>query len=373
MSETAFSAEDYRHMAHALRLAERGLYSTHPNPRVGCVLVRDGQVVGEGWHRVAGGPHAEVLALQQAGAAARGATAYVTLEPCAHHGRTPPCADALVEAGVGRVVAASIDPNPQVAGQGLARLQTAGIETAHGLMAAQAEALNPGFMKRMRTGLPWVRVKLASSLDARTAMESGESTWITGEAARRDVQRWRGRAEAVLTGIGTVLADDPQLNLRLDAAALGSADPVPQPLRVVVDTWLQMPATARMLSLPGPVLVVTTLDDPLRREALEATGAEVQLVGSEAGHASLRETLAELGRREVNEVHVEAGPTLAGALLAEGLVDELLLYQAAHLMGPTARPLLQLQGIERMDQRIPLQILDRRVVGEDLRILARPA
>ncbi|RMG50929.1 MAG: bifunctional diaminohydroxyphosphoribosylaminopyrimidine deaminase/5-amino-6-(5-phosphoribosylamino)uracil reductase RibD [Gammaproteobacteria bacterium] len=359
-------------MARAIRLAERGRYSTRPNPRVGCVLVRDGEIVGEDWHRVAGGPHAEVLALRQAGDRARGATAYVTLEPCAHHGKTPPCADALIEAGVARVVAADIDPNPQVGGKGLARLEAAGIETAHGLMAAQAAALNPGFLKRMREGRPLVRVKLASSLDARTAMESGESSWITGEAARRDVQRWRARAEAVLTGIGTVLSDDPRLNVRLDADALGSADPVPQPLRVVVDTWLQMPATAQMLSLDGPTLVLTTLDDPVRREALEAAGAEVALVGSEAGHASLQEVLRVLAEREVNELHVESGPTLAGALLNAGLVDELLVYQAPHLMGSSARPLLQLPGIERMTQRIPLEIVEHRRVGEDLRILARP-
>jgi len=366
MTEAPFSADDHRHMARALRLAARGLYSTDPNPRVGCVLVRDGEVVGEGWHVRAGGPHAEIHALQAAGERARGATAYVTLEPCSHHGRTPPCADALVEAGVARVVAAMEDPNPRVAGQGLERLRAAGIATAAGLMQAQAEALNPGFVKRMRSGRPLVRCKLAMSLDGRTAMASGESRWITGPAARADVHRLRARSSAMLTGIGTVLADDPSLDARL-----GDDTPVQQPLRVVLDSRLRLPATARMLSLPGRTIVCCAAGaDPARAEALQAAGAEVIELGAEPGRVSPAAVLDFLGREQVNEVMVEAGVTLNGALLAEGLIDELVVYLAPHLMGDAARGLFHLPGLEHMRERIGLTITDIRAVGQDWRLTA---
>jgi diaminohydroxyphosphoribosylaminopyrimidine deaminase/5-amino-6-(5-phosphoribosylamino)uracil reductase len=248
-------------MAHAARLAARGIYSTHPNPNVGCVIVNEGVVVGTGWHQRAGGPHAEVYALREAGDKARGADVFLSLEPCSHKGRTPPCADALVNAGVKRVVVAMKDPNPLVAGRGLEILRAAGITVETGLLEAQAKALNPGFVSRMQQARPWIRVKLASSLDGRTAMASGESRWITGDAARRDVQRLRARSSAVVTGIGTVLADDPSMNVRLDATQLNNIEPIRQPLRVVLDTQLRMPAQAKMLSLPGATLIMTGVTD----------------------------------------------------------------------------------------------------------------
>lgn len=361
----SFTAHDHAYMARALELAVRGLYTTDPNPRVGCVLVRDGRVLGEGWHRRAGEPHAEVHALQAA-AEARGATAYVTLEPCSHHGRTPPCAEALVAAGVARVVVAMEDPNPRVAGAGLRRLQQAGIETASGLLSDQAEALNPGFTKRMRQGLPYLRVKLASSLDGRTAMRSGESKWITSDAARRDVHRLRARSSAIVTGIGTVLADDPRLTVRDVAAGEGLL----APLRVVLDRSLRTPPGAQVLA--GGALLFHGAADPGRAEALRQSGAELQAVPEAEPGLDLLEVLRELGAREINEVLIEAGPTLAGACLQQGLADELVLYLAPHLMGHEGRPLLSLPGLERMDQRLPLERADVRQVGEDLRIVMRP-
>jgi diaminohydroxyphosphoribosylaminopyrimidine deaminase/5-amino-6-(5-phosphoribosylamino)uracil reductase len=352
-------------MARALQLARRGLYTTDPNPRVGCVLVQGGTVVGEGWHERAGEPHAEIHALAQAGAAARGATAYVTLEPCCHHGRTPPCSAALIEAGVARVVAAMQDPNPRVAGMGLAALAQAGIAVQEGVLAAAAERLNRGFVRRMRTGLPWVRIKLAMSLDGRTALASGESRWITGAAARADVQHLRARSSAILTGIGTVLADDPSLNVRLDAGT------VRQPLRVVLDSKLQLPPTARLLSLPGKTVVLAAEGDARRSAALTAESTSVVLLPMQADkRVSLDAVLRFLGEQECNEVHVEAGPTLCGALLQAGLVDELVIYLAPHLLGDTARGLFSLPGLDRMDQRIALEIADIRAVGADWRITA---
>ncbi len=359
---------DHGWMAHALRLARRGLYTTDPNPRVGCVLVSGDQVVGEGWHARAGGPHAEIHALRAAGERARGATAYVTLEPCSHHGRTPPCADALLEAGVARVVAAMQDPNPLVAGQGLARLRAGGVEVASGVLQAQAEALNPGFVSRMRRGRPWLRCKLAMSLDGRTAMASGESRWITGEAARRDVQRLRARSSAILTGIGTVLADDPSLNVRLTADALYGVEPVRQPLRVVLDSQLQMPVDARMLRLAGHTLVLAASNDTAKREALARAGAEVVGVAGHDGHLDLEAVLALLAQREINEVLLESGPRLAGAMLAAGLIDELVVYMAPHVMGDSARGLFLLPGLEKMEDRIGLEWVDVRRVGEDVRM-----
>ncbi len=324
---------DQHYMARAIRLAARGVYTTHPNPNVGCVLVNDGAVVGEGWHRQAGGPHAEVFALQQAGERARGATVYVTLEPCSHHGRTPPCVGALVAAGVGRVMVAMQDPNPRVAGRGMQGLRDAGIAVQAGLLEDQARALNPGFISRMQRGRPWVRVKLAASLDGRTAMASGESKWISGAAARQDVQRLRARSSAILTGIGTVLADDPALNVRLDVQQLCGVEPLRQPLRVVLDPELDMPAQAQMLSLPGQTLIFTSVSDPRRYAGLQQNGAEIALVAGARGQLDLSAVLEQLAAREINEVLLECGPTLAGAFLQAGLVDELIVYLAPHLMG----------------------------------------
>lgn len=368
-------SDDLRHMARALQLARLGLYSTHPNPRVGCVLVRDDRVVGEGWHRRAGGPHAEREALAAAGEAARGATAYVTLEPCCHHGRTPPCTNGLIEAGVARVVAAMGDPNPLVAGKGFELLRQAGIQVESGVLEAEARALNPGFVKRMTDGLPHVRCKLAMSLDGRTAMASGESQWITSEQARRDVQRLRARSEAIITGIGTVLADDPSMNVRLAAADLpgmGEGDEPIQPVRVVLDSRLRMPPLARMLELPGQTLVMCTDQDPTHATGLESAGARVREMPESGGRVDLEQALRYLARQEINEVLLETGPTLAGSALAAGLVDELVVYMAPHLMGDQARGLFSLPALRHMRERIELEITDIRAVGRDWRITAIP-
>ncbi len=358
-------ARDAKHMARALQLARRGLFTTQPNPRVGCVLVKDDRVVGEGWHERAGEAHAEVNALRAAGEAARGATAYVSLEPCCHQGRTPPCTDALIEAGVRRVVAAMQDPNPSVAGQGAQRLREAGIEVEVGLLAAEAAKLNPGFIARMQRARPYVRTKLAASLDGRTAMASGESKWITGDAARVDVQRWRARSSAMLTGSGTVRIDDPALTVRDFIVAR-------QPLRVVVESRREpMPADARLLQEAGETLVATAGMDPERAHLLRAAGAEVVVLAGEEGRVDLSALLRELAGRGVNEVMVEAGPRLNGALLAQGLVDEIVLYLAPHLMGDTARGLFHLPGLQRLAERIELEMVDVRAVGQDWRVQAR--
>ncbi|WP_093028886.1 bifunctional diaminohydroxyphosphoribosylaminopyrimidine deaminase/5-amino-6-(5-phosphoribosylamino)uracil reductase RibD [Thiocapsa roseopersicina] len=362
-------------MARAVQLAELGRFTTDPNPRVGCLIVRDGVVVGEGWHRRAGEPHAERHALIEAGERARGATAYVTLEPCCHQGRTPPCTDGLLEADVARVVCAMVDPNPLVAGRGLRLLAEAGVAVETGLLEAEARALNPGFIKRMEQGRPYVRCKLAASLDGRTAMASGESQWITGEAARRDVQRLRAGSSAILTGIGTLLADDPSLNVRLGAEELPGMRPgegIRQPLRVVLDSRWRTPPTARILTLPGTTLIVGAVDDPRRMAELKGAGAEVYLCPGDSGRVDLGALMSELARREINEVLLETGPTLAGAAISEGLVDEILIYLAPHLMGDAGRGLFSLPGIDRMRDRIPLAIVDVRAVGRDLRVTARP-
>ncbi len=359
-------------MAQAVRLARQGIYSTHPNPNVGCVIVAQGAVVGSGWHRRAGEPHAEIHALGEAGGKARDADVYLTLEPCSHHGRTPPCADALVDAGVRRVVVAMQDPNPRVAGQGLERLRAAGIQVETGLLEDQARAMNPGFVSRMQRGRPWLRVKLASSLDARTAMASGESKWITGDAARRDVQRLRARSSAIMTGIGTVLADDPSMNVRLEAQQLKGVEPVRQPLRVVMDTQLAMPVQAKMLSLPGDTLLVTGVQDHDYWQALQQAGAEVVAIDVGQGQLDPEAVLKLLAERDINEVLLECGPTLAGSFLAAKLVDELVLYIAPHLMGDSARGLFHLPGLQRMRDRIALEWLDVRQVGDALRVTARP-
>jgi diaminohydroxyphosphoribosylaminopyrimidine deaminase/5-amino-6-(5-phosphoribosylamino)uracil reductase len=364
-----FSADDHRYMAQAIRLAEKGLYTTDPNPRVGCVLVKDDEVVGEGWHVQAGEGHAEVHALRAAGGKAKGATAYVTLEPCSHHGRTPPCCEALVEAGIARVVVAMPDPNPRVAGQGLARLQQAGIVVESGLLQAQAEAINPGFLMRMREGRPYVRSKLAMSLDGRTAMASGESQWITAAPARHDVHRLRARSSAIVTGIGTVLHDDPSLTVRLpdDAGQYGEL-----PLRVVLDPQLEMPPQAKMFSQAGATHIMTLDAGMPQAEALRATGAEVTTVAGKDGMLDLVAMLKQLADDDRNEVLIEAGATLSGAMLQAGLLDELVIYMAPLLMGDAARGLLHLPGLEKMADRVDLEISDIRAVGRDWRITARP-
>ena len=356
------SDQDHAFMQRAIRLAQKGLYSTDPNPRVGCVLVKDNKIVGEGWHQKAGEPHAEVLALRQAGNEAKAATAYVTLEPCSHTGKTPPCAEALVEADVSRVVVAMQDPNPLVAGQGLKRLQDSGITVESGLMEAQARALNPGFIKRMETGLPYVRVKMAMSLDGRTAMASGESQWITGDAARRDVQLLRARSSAVLTGIGTVLSDDPSMNVRLTAEEL-DVDEVRQPLQVVLDSALRFPAKAKIAEVNGDVVIMTTSKNDV---------ANAVQVEEKDGHVDLKAALKFLAEKEINEIHVEAGAILSGAFLQQQLVDEIVVYMAPHIMGDEARGLFALPGLSEMKDRISLDIQDVRMLGKDLRITAQP-
>ena len=361
------SPADQAHMAQALRLAERGLYSTSPNPRVGCVIVRDGVVVGEGWHQRAGEAHAEINALQQAGAAARGATAYVTLEPCSHHGRTPPCTEALLAAGIGRVVAAMADPNPLVAGRGLAQLQAAGVAVDVGLMADEAQELNIGFVSRMTCKRPWVRLKAAASLDGKTALQNGESQWITGPQARQDGHCWRARACAILSGIGTVRKDDPQLNVR-------GVDTPRQPLKVIVDSRLELSPAARLLEA-GNVLLVSAgqavAEVAEKAAALRERGAEILDLPDGKGRVDLLALLHELARRGLNEVHVEAGSRLNGALLAAGLVDEVLLYLAPCLLGDTAHGLFALPALESLAGKHQLAIREVKQLGDDLRVLAR--
>jgi diaminohydroxyphosphoribosylaminopyrimidine deaminase/5-amino-6-(5-phosphoribosylamino)uracil reductase len=358
------AARDARHMARALRLATRGLNTTDPNPRVGCVVALGDEVVGEGFHERAGGPHAEAVALAAAGGRARGATAYVTLEPCSHHGRTPPCADALVAAGVARVVYAAGDPDPRVNGGGAARLRAAGIEVASGVLERSARNLNAGFFSRIERGRPWVRLKLACSLDGRTALASGDSRWITSEAARADVQRLRARASVVLTGIGTVLADDPRLDVRLGGATR-------QPLRVVLDPRLETPPAARILQPPGEALVLACAAGRLDARPLQAAGARVETLPGEPAALDLEMVLARLAALEVNEVHAECGATLAGALLAAALVDEIVVYLAPVLLGEESRPLASLGPIASMQERLRLEIVSERRVGPDLRLVLR--
>lgn len=366
------------YMARALTLAHHGLYTSDPNPRVGCVLVKVGRVVGEGWHRRAGEPHAEIHALHAAGEAARGATAYVTLEPCAHHGRTGPCVEALIEAGVAKVVAAMQDPNPEVSGRGLALLRDAGIAVELGLLESEARALNPGFIARMSRGRPFVRLKMAMSLDARTAMASGESQWITGSPARREVQRLRARSSAVMTGVEAVILDNSRLTVRADQLGIegaeGEAIAARQPLRVIVDTRLRMPLAAACLSEPGRTLIVACSEDAERRAALQAAGAEVLIMPSgRDGRVDLVALLDHLAAHEAcNEILLESGATLAGAMLDAELIDEMQLFVAPTLLGGEARPLFAIPGLERMAQQRPLQIDDIRAVGHDWRIIARP-
>ncbi len=363
-------------MQRALALAARGLATTQPNPRVGCVIAQRGRVVGEGWHEQPGEAHAEVLALRVAGAQAAGATAYVTLEPCNHHGRTPPCVDALIQARVARVVYAVADPNPLVNGRGDAALRAAGITVESGLMEQEATDLNVGFMQRMRTGRPWVRVKLAMSLDGRTALENGLSQWITGEAAREDVHRWRARSSAVMTGVSTVLADDPRLNVRLSEEG-GPSEPRP-PLRVVLDGALRTPPEARLFSTAGEVLILTAVpaDDPRwepRCAALAAQGARIETLPAAADGLALPGVLERLGELEVNELQVEAGATLAGQLLRQRLTDELLLYVAPKLLGPHARPLVNLPPLQTLEEAPGFALVETQQIGTDVRLRLRAA
>lgn len=364
---------DERYMARALELARRGRFTTMPNPNVGCVIVRDGEVVGEGWHQRAGEPHAEVHALRMAGEKARGATAYVTLEPCSHHGRTPPCCDALIAAGVTRVVAAMQDPNPQVAGRGLHRLHQAGIDVSHGLMMPEAEALNRGFLKRMRTGFPWIQLKLGASLDGRTAMASGESQWITSPAARRDVQRLRAQSAAILSSSATVLADDPSLTVRwselsAETQSLLDEQQLRQPVRVIIDSQNRVTPQHRLISQPGETWLmrhqpdqqswpddVTQIAVPLREQQLDLVAMMMLL-----------------GRRQINSVWVEAGASLAGALLQAGLVDELIVYLAPKLLGHDGRGLCQLPGLSQLADAPAFRFSDVRQVGDDLRLTLTP-
>ncbi|KTB72504.1 diaminohydroxyphosphoribosylaminopyrimidine deaminase [Pseudomonas sp. ICMP 3272] len=370
---TEQAALDVHYMARALELARNGLYSTHPNPRVGCVIVREGRIVGEGWHVRAGEPHAEVHALRQAGELARGATAYVTLEPCSHKGRTPPCADALIEAGVARVVAAMQDPNPEVSGRGLLRLMNAGIGVQCGVLESEARALNKGFLKRMETGQPYIRVKMAMSLDGRTAMASGESQWITGPEARSAVQRLRAQSSVVLTGADTVLADKARLTVRPDElglnaelTALAAARP---PLRVLIDGRLRVPLDAPFFQA-GSALVVTCAAASARGRYQEE-GHEMLALADSAGHVDLRKLMGELATRGVNEVLVEAGPRLAGAFARLGLVDEFQIFIAGKFLGSSARPLLDLP-LAQMSEALELNIVEMRAVGNDWRVIALP-
>ena len=375
----AFTAEDHIYMTRALQLAEQGLYSTQPNPRVGCVIVKDGKIVGEGAHLKAGEPHAEVFAIRQAGDKAKGATAYVTLEPCSHTGRTPPCSQAIIDAGITKAIIAMQDPNPLVAGSGLAHLQTYNIEVASGLMQAQAEALNPGFISRMTRKQPFVRCKIATSLDGKTALGNGVSQWITSEAARLDVQHWRVRSCAILTGIGTVLADNPRMSVRIPintpspsmGEGWGEGEVIRQPLKVVVDSQLQTPVDAKILQ-GGNVLIAFAQPNPNKEAQLLKAGAELLCIPNSGGKVCLNTLLSHLAAREINEVLVEAGEGLNGALLAQNLIDELLIYYAPKLMGSTAKGMFALPELTDMNQAIDLQIFDMRQIGVDIRLRAKP-
>lgn len=379
--QPAFSDFDRWAMQRALELAARGLDTTDPNPRVGCVITQGDEVVGEGWHERAGEAHAEIAALSAAAGDAAGASVYVTLEPCSHHGRTPPCVEALIAAGVARVVYAAIDPNPLVSGRGAEALSAAGIAVQGGLLEQEALELNCGFVKRMRDGRPWVRLKLAMTLDGRTALARGESRWITGEAARADVQYWRARSSAILTGVGTVLADDPRLDVRLDAEgeapseAQAEEEGARQPLRVVLDSHLRTPPGARLLAGGGEVLILTaqsSFQDVQHGMRLTQKGARLESVPEDDNRLSLEAVLGRLAELEVNELQVEAGPTLAGELVRQSLVDELLLYVSPRVIGNRARPLLAMPEPATLDEAHGFSLIETRTLGDDLRLWLRP-
>lgn len=365
--------QDEQYMARALELARRGRFTTAPNPNVGCVIVKDGVIVGEGYHFRAGEPHAEVHALRMAGERARGATAYVTLEPCSHHGRTPPCADALIAAGISRIVAAMQDPNPQVAGRGLHRLQQAGVIVSHGLMLSEAEKVNLGFLKRMRTGFPYVRLKMAASLDGRTAMASGESQWITSPQSRQDVQRFRAESAAILSSSATVLADDPSLTVRwqeldTDTRRVYPVEHLRQPVRVVVDSRQRVTPQHRIISQPGQVWLARARAD----EQAWPENVEQLALPQHNGGIDLVALMVALGKRQINSVWVEAGANLAGALLKTGVVDELIVYLAPKLLGDDARGLCVLPGLSQLSQAPEFEIIDVRQIGSDLRLRLKP-
>ena len=358
-----FSSDDHAYMSQALQLAEKGLYSTSPNPRVGCVIVRDGKIAGSGWHVQTGQPHAEINALNIAGRAAQGATVYLTLEPCSHYGRTHPCAEALIRAKVAKVIIAMQDPNPLVAGRGASLLKQSGINVLVGLMGERAKDLNVGFVSRMINNRPWVRMKIAASLDGKTALNNGVSQWITGEAARHDGHRFRARSCAVLTGIGTVLEDDPQLSVRFIETSR-------QPLRIIIDSQLKIPTTAKVLRGEGE-LIFTTTDNKERISALKEAGARPIILPSEKGKIDLAGLMQILADFEINELLVEAGNRLSSAFIREGLVDELIIYLAPHLIGNRAMGMLQLPELTDLSEKYNLKIKDLRMVGEDIRIMSR--
>lgn len=364
-----FSIADHTFMTRALQLAKLGLYTTQPNPRVGCVIVKNQKVVGQGTHLKAGEPHAEVFALREAGEAARGAEAYVTLEPCNHYGRTPPCVDALLAAGIKRVVIAMQDPNSLVAGLGIKRLQENGVEVAVGLMQAEALALNPGFISRMSRGQPYVRSKIAASLDGRTALSNGKSQWITSAPSRQDVQHWRAQSCVVMTGVGTVLADNPSMMARLEGT-------LRQPLRVIVDGHLKTPCNSQILDAESlkhsPVLIAYAQDDNHQAKALRAAGAELVCLPNAHQHVDLNALMLHLAQRDVNEVLVEAGQGLNGALLTASLIDEFIFYYAPKLMGSDAKAMFAIPALTEMQQVMDLQILDIRQIGGDIRLRAKP-
>ncbi|MGK0271001.1 MAG: diaminohydroxyphosphoribosylaminopyrimidine deaminase [Cocleimonas sp.] len=371
-------ATDQNYMARAIQLAKKGHFTTHPNPRVGCVIVKNNQIIGEGYHLVAGQPHAEVNALSSVkstnASLIENATAYVTLEPCSHIGKTPPCADALVNSGVKRVVVAMLDPNPQVSGRGVKKLLDANIDVSVGILEEQSRVLNPGFIKRMEKNRPFIRIKMAMSLDGKTAMSSGESQWITGSEARQDVQRLRAQSDAILTGTGTVIDDNPSLNVRLKPIDLGfeedQFESCRQPLRVVLDSYLRIQSSAKMLSLPGDTLIYTCNGDNDKIQELSQSGAEVKVLTT--SHISLHDVVSDLAAREINEVHVEAGATLCGALLSEQLVDEIIIYMAPTILGGDAKSLFNLPALQLIKDKVGLDIKDIRAIGKDWRITAIP-
>jgi len=364
---------DEKYMARAFELARLGRFTTTPNPNVGCVIVRDGEIVGEGYHIKAGGPHAEVHALRMAGERAKGATAYVTLEPCSHHGRTPPCADALVAAGITRVVASMQDPNPEVAGRGLYRLKQTGIDVSHGLMHSEAEAINLGFLKRMRTGFPYVQLKMAASLDGRTAMASGESQWITSAAARADVQRFRAQSSAILSSSATVLADDPSLNVRWseldgDTQGIYPQDSLRQPVRIVIDSQNRVTPQHKLVNQSGETWLARLAADQQQWPA----STEQWVVPGRDNRVDLVLMMMQLAKRQINTIWVEAGAELAGALLQAGLVDELIVYMAPRLLGENGRALCVLPGLQSLSDAPQFTLSDVRQVGPDLRLRLKP-
>jgi len=360
-----FDANDHRHMSRVIQLANKPIFSPHPNPRVGCLIVKDNTVIGEGFHEFAGGPHAEVNALEQAGVQAELATVYISLEPCCFHGRTPPCVNALINAKVSKVFVAMLDPNPKVSGQGVSQLQEAGIEVKTGLLEEQAKELNKGFIQRMRKGRPWVRCKIAMSFDGRTALNNGESQWISGKAARRDVQAYRAKSDAILTGIGTVKTDNPQMTIR-DLPSIQEA--VRQPLRVIVDSRLKSDFNAIIFNQPGDTLIATLNTE--HDSGVE--NVKIKSFASKNDKVDLLQLLKYMADQEINEVQVEAGATLNGALLSEGLVDELVVYMANILMGDSARGIFNLPELTAMDEKLKLHCLDVRQIGEDFRFIMRP-